>query len=171
MLKTTCLDKDGNTIYHLTQWDVNQSLRIDMEDYIVGSSAKVHFCNKNSEKALVVSATVSNNIVSANIPNELLREPYPLIAYIYMTDSENTTSKKTVAFIKIPVRERLQPNDYDYSDSIDVIYLDDKIDEVNLIIDDINGLDIETKIAQVQSLLTQYGNMVATLDEVKGYIG
>ena len=62
---------------HIYQWDNGQKLSISG----VGTSADIHFANKKSEKALVVTPTVTSGKMVAPIPNSLLSEPYPIIAY------------------------------------------------------------------------------------------
>ena len=69
---------------HLYQWDNGQKLSISG----VGTSADIHFANKKSEKALVVTPTVTSGKMVAPIPNSLLAEPYPIIAYVYVPSDD-----------------------------------------------------------------------------------
>ena len=168
MLNAICLDQYGNTIHNFTQWDVNQKLIIDIEGYELLNAPQVHFCNKETEKALVVNSSLSANTITASIPNELLRLPYMIYAYIYMTEG---SGKRTIAVVRIPVRERKQPNDYTYSDDDNVIYLEDKIEEINSIIDTINAMDIDNKVSSMETILYEFDNKIATLSEIQSYIG
>lgn len=96
-------------VTNLFQWDVNQVLKIMGLDF--GSSAvEVHFANKKSTSATVVlSTTPTNGTVFVNIPNELMKEPYDIVAYVYKTDG---TTKSTTNTVTIPIVKRPQPNDY-----------------------------------------------------------
>lgn len=130
MLNVMCLDTHGNTVYNLTQWDVNQKLIIEdnYTEYSDGAYAPiVQFCNKNSTEALGVRSTVSNGNIIADIPNSLLREPYNIIAYIFL---EETSSGKVVETVNIPVHKRVKPTDYEYTDNIEVIYIHDLITQI-----------------------------------------
>lgn len=119
MYDVTCLDSYGEVITNLTQWDVNQSLTI--ENTGLTSAPLFHFCNKNSKEALVVKSTLENGVITVKVPNILLQEGIPIIAYLYAYSS--LTSGKTLATIKIPVRPRPKPSDYEYVGNIDVISL------------------------------------------------
>ena len=118
------LDKDGNFIHNLTQWDINQKLIIEIVQNI-STAPKVHFCNKNSEKALVVQSTISGNKIIADIPNILLTEPLNMIAYVYYNNDTANDSWKTIQTIDIPLRKRVKPNDYEYVENVEIIYLSD----------------------------------------------
>lgn len=125
MIGSYLLDENGNIVKNLYQWDVNQKLIIETHDITI--APKIHFCNKNSEKALVVKSTLSDNKIIANIPNILLQEPYNVIAYIYL---ENNGSGKTVRTIEITLRKRVKPDNYEYVDNVEVVYLADLIRSV-----------------------------------------
>lgn len=129
MLDAICLDQYGNTIYHLTQWDYNQKLIVDINGFNFDDvpAPVVHFCNINSSNALSVQSTIQENKIVADIPNILLKEPYQITAYLYLIDNN---SGKTVYTIEIPVRKRLKPSDYEYEDNIEVILLTDLIQQV-----------------------------------------
>lgn len=129
MLNVMCLDMHGNTVYNLTQWDVNQKLVIEdnYTQYSNGVAPLVQFCNKNSTEALGVLSTVSDGNIIADIPNCLLREPYNIIAYIFLKESD---SGKVVDTVTIPVHKRVQPTDYEYSDNIEVVYLRDLVAQI-----------------------------------------
>ena len=178
MVHTTCLDDYGNTVHWLTQWDINQRLivqteinKIDMTNPIV-----VYFCNKNTDKAWKVTATISKTgtenmwSIVANIPNKFLEEDTPILAYIYLSDYYRPESKKTILFIKIPVRKRQQPNDLPCSSDIEVIELNDKIEEIENIIKEIDNLNLECKILQLQFVLERFKMYIATIEETKEYI-
>lgn len=130
MYEVTCLDSYGEVVDHLMQWDMNQSLFI--KDIELTEAPMFHFCNKNSSEALVVPSTISDdNTIVVKIPNSLLQEPFTIIAYMYAysdSSKQNTSSisevfdsasAKTLVAIKIPVRPRVKPSDYQYVENID----------------------------------------------------
>lgn len=92
---------------HLYQWDKGQSITI--KGVVADGTPAIHFCNKKSERAIVVTPTNSSGVYTGAIPNSLLTEPYPIIAYLYAFD--NITGK-TIKTIEIPVESRIQPDDY-----------------------------------------------------------
>lgn len=113
MFEVTCLDAYGKIVNHFTQWDINQTLTIKDSGLTVAPT--FHFCNKNSEEALIVDSTIDEDgVIMVKVPNILLAEPYPIIAYIYAYAT--TTSAKTLATIRIPVEKRVKPSDYAYDD-------------------------------------------------------
>ena len=130
MYEITCLDKNGKSVTHLTQWDINQSLVI--KGLGVKSSPEFHFCNKKSNEALVVSSTLNTlkDTLTVKIPNKLLEEPYPIFVYIYYYSESN--SAKTIAEIKLPIRQRAKPSDYEYVENIDYVTAESiKVDILN----------------------------------------
>jgi hypothetical protein len=74
-------DSNGDPIDHFTQWDVNQKLVVKGAD--TSSAPEFHFSNCFSKAALVVQSVVSEDIISANIPNVLLQQALPLIVHMY----------------------------------------------------------------------------------------
>ena len=90
---------------HLYQWDNGQKLSISG----VGTTADIHFANKKSEKALVVTPTVTSGAMEAPIPNSLLAEPYPIIAYVYVPSDNGA---RTIKSVIIYVEARKQPSDF-----------------------------------------------------------
>lgn len=142
MLDAICLDQYGNTIYHLTQWDYNQKLIVDIDGFNFNdvSAPVVHFCNRNSDNALSVQSIIQNEKIVVDIPNILLKEPYQITAYLYLIDNN---SGKTIYTIEIPVRKRLKPSDYEYEDNVEVILLTDLIQQVKEL--DKNVTDAENK--------------------------
>ena len=91
----------------LTQWDSDQTLKISGITF--ETTPAVHFANKKSGKALVVTPTLSSGVLTVDIPNSLLRDPHPIVAYIYSYDNN---SGSTELGITIPVIPRVQPDDY-----------------------------------------------------------
>lgn len=56
--------------------------------------------------------------ITVSVPNLLLQEPYPLLVYVYLTDSDDVSSQRTVLYAEIPVRKRAKPHDYMYVENI-----------------------------------------------------
>ena len=48
------------------------------------------------------------------------------------------------------MNKRVRLGDYIYSDDVELIYLNDKISEVNTIVTKIESFDIDTKISQIK---------------------
>ena len=134
------LDKDGNIIHNLTQWDINQKLIIEIVQNI-STAPKVHFCNKNSEKALVVQSAISGDRIIADIPNILLEEPLNIIAYVYYNNDSANNSWKTIQTIDIPLRKRAKPDDYEYVENVHVIYLSDLIKTVETLENEVESAE------------------------------
>ena len=115
MYEVTCLDAYGKIVNSFTQWDIGQTLTIQDSGLTVAPT--FHFCNKNSKEALVVASTIDENgTLTVKVPNILLTESYPIIAYIYAYAT--TTSAKSLATIRIPVEKRVKPSEYDYDDTV-----------------------------------------------------
>lgn len=177
MYDITCLDSYGEVITNLTQWDVNQSLTI--KNTGLTSAPLFHFCNKNSKEALVVKSTLKDNIITVKVPNILLQEGIPIMVYLYAYSS--LTSGKTLATVKIPVRPRPRPSDYEYVGNIDVVSLaliEERINDAIQSLED-SKKDVDARVAAVEVIivdlqeevdkkipLSQKGvaNGVATLD-------
>lgn len=51
----------------------------------------------------------------------MLQEYYPLLIYVYLTDSKDVSSQKTIIKIEIPIRKRAVPSDYEYVENIERI--------------------------------------------------
>ena len=110
-----CYDSDSKLLKRLYQWDTDQTMHITG---ITNSAVPVfHFCNRFSKAALVVTPTVSGDIVEVPIPNILLQQPETIFVYLYETDQD--ASGRTMHTISIPVTPRPKPSDYEYIDNIE----------------------------------------------------
>ena len=142
MFGVECFDTHDEPISHYTQWDINQTLKIvlyGMDDGYMKNTPYVHFANIKSSEALVVRSTLQgDDTVLVDIPNQLLQESYPLLIYVYLNDSSDASSQRTIVKIEIPVHKRAKPSDYEYVENIDRItaevikqeIYDDFMDEV-----------------------------------------
>ena len=134
---------------HLYQWDNGQKLSISG----VGTTADIHFANKKSEKALVVTPTVTSGACVAPIPNSLLAEPYPILAYVYVPSDNGARTLKTVT---IAVEARKQPSDF-------VLDEDEGITTVEAISQRVNAI-----MSSIQTDYTNFKNTIqGELDDMK----
>lgn len=117
MVSVICYDSNGNRLNNLTQWDLNQKLVV--KGATTTTVPVFHFCNKLSRSALVVTASVSGNDIIVKIPNILLQQSFPIIAYMYYESADS--SAKTMHTITIPVTPRVKPNDYEFVENIDYV--------------------------------------------------
>ena len=80
-------------------------------------------------KRYIKNANITRDMetITATIPNVLLQEPYPLLVYVYLTDSDDVSAQKTVLYTEIPVRKRAKPHDYMYVENITRITADNVI--------------------------------------------
>jgi len=143
MFGVECFDTHDEPISHYTQWDINQTLKIvlyGMDDGYMKNAPYVHFANIKRSEALVVRSTLQgDDTVLVDIPNQLLQESYPLLIYVYLNDSSDASSQRTIVKIEIPVHKRARPSDYEYVENIDKItaevikqeIYDDVMDEVH----------------------------------------
>ena len=128
MYEVQCFDQNGNTINYFTQWDINQTIVIPVDNYEFAPNSpeytapEVHFCNTKSTEALVVrSMVISKHTIEVKVPNELLQEPYPLFVFVYLSEDENPSQQspqRVVLRSEIPIRKRVKPSDYSYVENI-----------------------------------------------------
>lgn len=120
------MDSNGVTISSLTQWDYNITLIIEETGF--SSAPMFHFSNQNSDRSLPVQSTLGDNgKISVEIPNDLLREALKISVYVFV---ESGDSGRTVEILQIPVRTKAQPLDYEYSDNLEIIHLDELKEEM-----------------------------------------
>ena len=99
------------------QWDTNQILSISGLN--LTEVPEIHFANANMEKALIRQATISNGVISVNIPNSLLQQPVAITAYIGLYNGNVFT---VVEKVLIPVIPRKRPADYVIENTDEEIY-------------------------------------------------
>ena len=137
---------------HLYQWDNGQKLSISG----VGTTADIHFANKKSEKALVVTPTVTSGACVAPIPNSLLAEPYPIIAYVYVPSDNGS---KTIKSVTINVEARKQPSDFVLDEDEGITTLESISQRVNEMIQNATN-QVNTAIANMQTDYTNFKNTI-----------
>ena len=106
-------DDTGSPIKHFYQWDSKQKIIITGLD--VTNVTEVHFCNIDSDEAIVVAASIVDNTICANIPDILLQQAKPLIVYTFQ--GPDNESLKTISATRITVIPRAKPADYAYSET------------------------------------------------------
>lgn len=169
MFNIACVDAYGDLITKFTQWDSDQSLII--KDSGLQTAPVFHFCNRFSTEALVVDSTLlQDGTITVKVPNILLQEATPIIIYIYANTSD--TSGKTIATIRIPVRERIKPSEYTYVENIDKVSvavlrediknqfktMDDKYDKISISLDE----NFKTSLQNLENRYTDSMNDLHT---------
>lgn len=94
----------------LTQWDRGQMLKITCPD--LPADFQVHFTNRAREKAIPVQAAGADNTATVAIPDEILREPFEVLAHLYFTEGDAGLIGETVKTVRLPITPRAQPEDY-----------------------------------------------------------
>lgn len=117
-MSVVTVEKDRYTVEPLYQWDINQVLEI--RGLSLSFTPEIHFANTDMERAIVRQATVdSAGVITADIPNSLLQDPYPVAAFVCGYEGETFA---TYYRIDIPVKARNKPSDYTIEDSDEEIY-------------------------------------------------
>ena len=155
-----CLDKNGDTIYTLYQWDKNQTIYVDGID--INTAPCIHFQNKTTKAPVVVTSTITNGMISVLIPNELLNMPHTIEGYIYVQENNRA---KSVGVIKLPIRERQQPSDTEYVDTLNVVSLQEVNKEIDQLTAELNGLLIEITAKNLQYDYTSSGINATTVQD------
>ena len=127
-----CFNCYGNyTTDSVYQWDLNHELLIRGIS-VRGNAPTVQFCNKKSETAIVVQSEETDEGILVPVPNQLLQEPYNIIAYVHTYDNNNA---KTIETINIPLVKRAKPDDYQFTGNVDIMNFErlesDMIDFMN----------------------------------------
>lgn len=68
------------------------------------------------------------------------------------------------------MNKRKPSGDYDNADDVVLAYIADKTTEVNNLNNQIESLDIDTKISQMSALINEYNNLVASLEDAELYL-
>lgn len=176
MFEVTCWDSYNRVITGLTQWDINQTLYLKdvYNDFGLTKAPMFHFCNQRSKEALVVQSTIENdNVIAVKVPNILLQEGIPLIAYMYvysipseqdgssLADIVSSASAKTLVAIKLTVKPRVKPSQYKYVENIDSLTVAQIEKEIK---DRLDKLETELK-NNIDSKLTELENLTLQLEE------
>lgn len=98
-------DSLGNQVTRMYQWDINQFLTV--KGVATSPLPIFQFANRESERSINVTPTVSGTSLIVAIPNELLEEAEPIFAYIYRPQA--TGAGRTIGSVYIPVIPRVKP--------------------------------------------------------------
>lgn len=125
---------------NLYQWDNYQTLKISGINF--GSvTPKVHFANKKSKEALVVTGSLqSDGSFEVSIPNSLLTEKYDILAYVY---TNTGLTNKTIKSITIPIIARLKPSEYYQPSDEDIAQIEAIELEAKAIIDGLTASEYD----------------------------
>ena len=110
------VNKENHITDPLYQYDVGQKMRIKFSG--LTTAPIIHFSNAYRDTALNVSASLVDDVITVSIPNSLLAEPYPILAYVYDIEED---SGRTIHVIKIPIIKRPKPSDYESLNDEDLI--------------------------------------------------
>lgn len=141
-MSNAVVKSDRYTVDPLYQWDKDQVLTI--YGLSLPSIPEIHFTNTYMDKAIVKQSTMDDaGIISVNIPNSLLQNPYKITAYICIYEGETF---KTLYSLDIPVKPRKKPADYTL-ELDDEVYsfraMENRIENLASLIADHNGVDEE----------------------------
>lgn len=161
-------DRDGNDILSptLTQWD--QGVPIEIRDFYYNPEfVFLHFYN-STKQAIYSPETQFNataHTITAEVPNQLLREAYPITVHVYKSDGgtssdpaspNNAVHAQTVFTATINVEPRMRPDDFEEVDNAGTISAR-QLQE-----------DLTRQIAAWEAALTSlYGTVSAT--PIEGY--
>lgn len=117
------LNKDDEIVY--TEYVEYSANNADNNNLIVNTTyagGDKEWCviEYNNNKCYIESSCIERNVdtIVADVPNSLLEEPYPLLVYVYLTDSDDVSSQRTILYGELPVRKRAKPSDYKYVENI-----------------------------------------------------
>ena len=108
---------------HFWQWDINQRLKVD-----AGHACEVHFRDPDGTTALVVDTYTIDGQTVANVPNVLLQDDRPVLAWVYICEGDECTKHEA----RFEVWPRQKPADYVYTETETKSYeaLEKRIDEI-----------------------------------------
>ena len=121
MYEIQCFDIDGNLIKKFYQWDVNQKIIVDCDNFNVTPNTAppiIRFSNNSMDYAIPVQSNIEDKKLVVDIPNCILMMPLPVNISFYFSSFKDITSKRTLLSTTIPVRRQKQPLDYSYEENI-----------------------------------------------------
>ena len=121
MYEIQCFDIDGNLIKKFYQWDVNQKIIVDCDNFNITPNTAppiIRFSNNSMDYAIPVQSNIEDKKLVVDIPNCILMMPLPVNISFYFSSFKDITSKRTLLTTTIPVRRQKQPLDYSYEDNI-----------------------------------------------------
>lgn len=159
----------------LYQWDRNIIMVVRGLDEIT-SNVKVHFTNRLCEKAIVVVPPASdidttNNIIRVRIPNDLLKTPETIEAYIFDAKSGGTG---TTYRIKLPVISRKEGGSIYINDQSEIPDSNFEVETLTVRQDITASGDITAKRIRATQDLVASGNIFINENEpvaTEEYVG
>lgn len=129
-------DSQGNPVKHFFQWDKN--IQILYKNNSGKSVSQIHFSNLKSDTSMILLPL--ENEQKVNVPNILLTNIHSVI--IHFCHTEEGGDFETLCEFVIPVKPRQKPSDYVYTETeiLDYKFLEDRINQVEATIGDINGI-------------------------------
>ena len=121
MYEIQCFDIDGNLIKRFYQWDVNQKIIVDCDNFNITPNTAppiIRFSNNSMDYAIPVQSNIEDKKLVVDIPNCILMMPLPVNISFYFSSFKDITSKRTLLATTIPVRRQKQPLDYSYEENI-----------------------------------------------------
>lgn len=121
MYEIQCFDIDGNLIKRFYQWDVNQKIIVDCDNFNITPNTAppiIRFSNNSMDYAIPVQSNIEDKKLVVDIPNCILMMPLPVNISFYFSSFKDITSKRTLLTTTIPVRRQKQPLDYSYEENI-----------------------------------------------------
>ena len=101
---------------NLWAWDYGITLQVHGVSF--NSAPKVHFSREFETKTFTLQSIIENNILSVEVPDELLQSESPLnfriIAQLYSEHIDPDWGRTKIE-IEIPVKARLKPDNYIYT--------------------------------------------------------
>lgn len=156
-----CFNCYGNyTTDSVYQWDLNHTLQIT--GISVTNAPTVHFTNKKRETAIVVQSKLEDDVISVPVPNEIVQDPYNIVAYVHIYDNNHA---KTIETVNIPLKKRAKPDDYQFIDNVDVMNFERLEKDMTDVKQDILDFEIEMNTTlqlcrdAVSALQLEYRNM------------
>ena len=122
----------------------------------------MHFCNKISKLAITVKPTVVSNNIVAPIPNSLLQDPYPIIAYFYVPSDNGS---RTIVMVTIPIEPKKRPSDFILNEDEAIASLDAINNKVNTTLNNITVDYNDFKVRIEKELQDTVANL--KLDDAK----
>lgn len=158
MSSIKCYDKYGQEIDHLTQWDINVSIKIF--DFPFDIAPVCHFSSRFDKTSKTVTSTLEDGVVSVQVPNILLTDTKTIKIFVFLYDSEEDTGR-TIFVIELPVEPKPKPDDYEYSDNIEII----EITALKARLEALIAQAEQTVTVRIEELANTYQNTITEIRE------
>ena len=162
MIELTCYDDNGNTISHLTQWDLNRVIYIENPEFSRAPLA-LFSNNENNSYLVATELTEDKNKIKITVPNLLLQQHKTIVMGLCSFDIINNINN-TKYILKLPVHQLAMPTSYIYTDNaVDLNWLRNLLgDYINKGITDIDTAG-KNGISQIQNSLSAAVNNIDSL--------